>query len=54
MKTTRYTVQFRSLVNPRVRSFSTLSDAMVWAMEEREEFDVSVDSGAIIWAWEQR
>jgi hypothetical protein len=48
------TVQFRSGVNPRVRSFLTLSDALCWALTDGEEFDVSDASGACVWVWEMR
>jgi hypothetical protein len=48
------TVQFRSGINPRTRTFTVLFDAIAWALSEREAFDVSDAAGAIVWAWEMR
>lgn len=47
-----YTVQPRNLW--RMWDFSTLPDAVNFGLTLEEPFDVSVDSGAIVWAWEQR
>lgn len=47
-----YTVQPRNLW--RVWDFSTLQGAVDFGLTLDEPFDVSVDSGAIVWTWEQR
>jgi hypothetical protein len=47
-----YTVQPRNLW--RLWDFSTLSDAVEFGFTLKEPFDVSVDSGAIVWSWAQR
>ena len=47
-----YTVQPRNLW--RVWDFSTLQGAVDFGLTPDEPFDVSVDSGAIVWSWEQR
>lgn len=47
-----YTVQPR---NPwRLWDFTTLPEAVAFGLSLGEPFDVSVDSGAIVWGWEQR
>lgn len=55
MKTT-YTVQFRSMGRQpaRIFDFSDLASAVVFGLIDGGEFDVSVDSGAVVWVWEQR
>jgi hypothetical protein len=47
-----YTVQPRNLW--RTWDFPTLSEAIAFGDTLREPFDVSTDSGAIVWAWGQR
>ena len=47
-----YTVQPRNLW--RLWDFSTLQDAVDFGPTLNEPFDVSVDSGALVWTWEQR
>ena len=47
-----YTVQPRNLW--RTWDFSTLPDAVAFGLTLNEPFDVSTDSGAIVWGWEQR
>jgi hypothetical protein len=47
-----YTVQPRNLW--RRWDFTTLPDAVAFGLILGEPFDVSVDSGAIVWGWEQR
>jgi hypothetical protein len=47
-----YTVQPRNLW--RLWDFPTLSGAVEFGLSLNEPFDVSVDSGAIVWSWEQR
>jgi hypothetical protein len=47
-----YTVQPRNLW--RRWDFTTLPDAVAFGLTLGEPFDVSVDSGAIVWGWEQR
>ena len=50
--TTVYTVQTRRWVF--VCDFSVLADAISYGLSQGVEFDVSVNSGAIVWAWEMR
>lgn len=47
-----FTVQPRNLW--RTWDFSTLSDAVAFGLTLDEPFDVSTDSGAIVWGWAQR
>ena len=47
-----YTVQPRNLW--RRWDFTTLPGAVAFGLTLGEPFDVSVDSGAIVWGWEQR
>lgn len=51
-KSPMYTVQPR---NPwRLWDFPSLSEAVDFGVTLGEPFDVSVDSGEIVWTWEQR
>jgi hypothetical protein len=52
MSTTIFTAQTREYL--RVASFATLADAIKFGLSLNEPFDVSVSSGAIVWAWDQR
>src|SRR4029077_6856863 len=47
-----YTVQPRNLW--RMWDFPTLPEAIAFGLTLKEPFDVSVDSGAIVWGWGQR
>jgi len=47
-----YTVQPRNLW--RLWDFSTLPAAVTFGLTLNEPFDVSTDSGALVWTWEQR
>lgn len=47
-----YTVQPRNLW--RTWNFSTLPDAVAFGLTLNEPFDVSTNSGAIVWGWGQR
>jgi hypothetical protein len=51
-KPATYTVQPRNLW--RLWDFATLQDAVAFGLTLDEPFDVSTNSGAIVWAWEQR